>query len=206
MKRKNIYVTCYVLRETMLSINDLQNGTYIVYENAPYQVLEVRHLHIGRGGSSIQTKLKNLKTGQVLARNFKPADMFEEADVEKRKVKYLYNHRDEYWFAEEKNEKNRFIIKVDVLGDIIHFLKPNTMVEALNFKGEILTITLPIKMDFKVIEAPPATRGNTAQGGTKTVTIETGAQIVVPLFVSEGDIIRINTQTGEYVERVEKGK
>lgn len=190
----------------MLSINDLQTGIYIVFEDAPCEILEVRHLHIGRGGSSIQTKLKNLKTGQVLARNFKPADTFEEADTLKHKVKYLYNHRDEYWFCEEKNPASRFKLSEQQLGDIIHFLKPNTVVEALNFKGVILNVTLPIKMDFKVIEAPPAIRGNTAQGGTKTVTIETGAQIVVPLFINEGDVIRINTVTGEYVERVEKVK
>lgn len=190
----------------MLGINDLKNGTYIVYEEMPYEVLEVKHLHMGRGGSSIQTRLKNLKTGQILARNFKPADMFEEAEIERRKVKYLYNHREEYWFAEENNAKNRFSLKEEILGDNIHFLKSNTVVEALNFKDEILNITLPIKMDLKVTEAPPAIRGNTAQGGTKTVTVETGAQIVVPLFVNEGDIVRINTTTGEYTERVEKGK
>mgnify|MGYP001558792680 CR=1 FL=1 len=190
----------------MLSINDLIASLYIVYENAPYQVLEVHHLHIGRGGSSIQTKLKNMKTGQVLARNFKPSDTFEEADIEKKNVKYLYNHRDEYWFCEEKNQTNRFKLSESQIGEATRFLKPNIIVEALNFKGAILNITLPIKMDFKVIEAPPAIRGNTAQGGTKTVTIETDVSIAVPLFINEGDIIRINTQTGEYVERVEKGK
>lgn len=188
----------------MLSINDLKVGTYIVYENTPYEVLEAQHLHIGRGSSSIQTKLKNLKTGQVLSRNFKPADQFPEADIEKQKVKYLYHHRDEYWFSEESNPKNRFQLNEEQLGEIIHFLKPNTTVEALNFDGIIITVTLPIKMDFKVTEAPPAIRGNTAQGGTKTVTIETGAKITAPLFINEGDIIKINTQTGEYVERVEK--
>ncbi|MCX6813840.1 MAG: elongation factor P [Candidatus Azambacteria bacterium] len=190
----------------MLGINDLKSGTYIVYEGMPYEVLEVKHLHIGRGGSSIQTRLKNLKTGQVLARNFKPADMFEEAEIEKRKVKYLYNHHNEYWFAEENNPQNRFSLKENLISGISNFLRPNTIVEALDFKGTILNITLPIKMDFKVVEAPPAIRGNTAQGGTKTVTIETGVQVVVPLFINEGDIIKINTQTGEYVERVEKGK
>lgn len=188
----------------MLSINDITAGLCVVYEGAPYQVLEVHHLHIGRGGSSIQTKLKNLKTGQVLARNFKPSDTFEEADIEKKNVKYLYNHRNEYWFCEADNPQNRFQLKEDILGDTIHFLKPNTIVEALNFKGIILNITLPIKMDFKVIEAPPAIRGNTAGSVSKTVTIETGAQINTPLFINEGDTIRINTQTGEYVERVEK--
>ena len=186
----------------VLSINDLTAGLYTVYENAPYQVLEVHHLHIGRGGSSIQTKLKNLKTGQVLARNFKPSDTFEEADIEKKKVKYLYSHRNEYWFSEINND--RFKLSQEQIGNTVKFLKQNTIVEALNFNGEILNITLPIKMDFRVTEAPPAIRGNTAQGGTKTVTIETGAQVVVPLFINEGDIIRLNTTTGEYVERVEK--
>ena len=204
----------------MLSINELQNGIYIVFEDAPYEVLEARHLHIGRGGSSIQTKLKNLKTGAVLNRNFKPSDVFEEADTLKQKVKYLYNHRDEYWFAEANNPANpaqrgearptqvgrRFKLSQEQIGSAINFLKPNIIVEALNFKGVILNITLPIKMDFKVTEAPPATRGNTAQGGTKTVTIETDAQINTPLFINEGDIIRINTTTGEYVERMEKRK
>lgn len=188
----------------MLSINDLQNGTYVVYKNTPYQVLEVRHLHIGRGGSSIQTKLKNLKTGAVLNRNFKPADMFEEIDIEKQKIKYLYNHREEYWFAEANNSANRFKLSREQVGNAISFLKPGAVVEALNFKGAILNITLPIKMELKVIEAPPAIRGNTAQGGTKTVTVETGAQIVVPLFINESDIIRINTATGEYVERLKR--
>lgn len=188
----------------MLSINDLQNGIYIDYEGAPYEVLEVHHLHLGRSGSSIQTKLKNLKTGQVLARNFKPADVFEKADIEKKNVKYLYSHRGEYWFAETNNPKNRFQLKEDILGVAIHFLKPNTVVEALNFKGAILNITLPIKMDFKVIESPPAIRGNTAGRANKTVVIETGAQVVVPLFINEDDTIRINTTTGEYVERIKK--
>ena len=200
-----LHVTCCVLCEIMLSINDLRVGTHIVYEGAPYEILEVQHLHIGRGSSSIQTKLKNLKTGQILARNFKPADMFEKAGIEKQKVKYMYRHRGEYWFSEEQNPKNRFVLSEEQLGDTIRFLKPNTTVEALNFKENMLNINLPIKMDFKVVEAPLAIRGNTAQGGNKTVTIETGAQIIAPLFINEGDTIRVNTQTGMYVERTEKG-
>ena len=188
----------------MLSINDLIAGIYIVYEGAPYQVLEIHHLHIGRGGSSIQTKLKNLKTCQVLARNFKPSDTFPEAEIEKRKVKYLYNHRNEYWFSGADNK--RFLLKEDTLGDSVNFLKPNSEVEAVYFLNNILNINLPIKMDFKVTEAPPSIRGNTAGSATKNVTIETGAQITAPLFIAENDIIRINTVTGDYVERVEKVK
>lgn len=190
----------------MLYINDLQSGIYVVYEGTPYEVMEVRHLHIGRGSSSIQTKMKNLKTGQVLSRNFKPADQFQQANIEKQKVKYLYNRKGEFWFSEENNPTNRFKLSAERLGDSSHFLKQNTLVEALKFNGEILNIILPIKMDFNVVEAPPSVRGNTAQGGTKTVIIETSTQITTPLFINEGDIIRVNTQTGEYTERVEKGK
>lgn len=189
----------------MLSINDLKSGSFIVYEGAPFEVLEVRHLHLGRGGSSIQTKLKNLKTGQVLSRNFKPADQFEEAETEKKEITYLYSHRDQFWFSEKDNPKNRFFLTGDGLGEAVNFLKANTPVEALYFKTEIINIALPIKMDFKVVEAPPAIRGNTAQGGNKLVKIETGTEISVPLFIQEGDVIRVNTQNSEYVERVEKG-
>jgi len=188
----------------MLSINDLQNGIIIKIQGDPYAVLSVKHLHMGRGGSSIQTRIKNLRTGQVLDRNFKPADEFEEAEIEKMKSRFLYESRGEYWFDELGNPKNRFSLKGDDLGDSARFLKPNLEVQAIKFDDKIINIELPIKVDYKVVEAPPAVRGNTAQGGTKTVIIESGAKISVPLFINEGDIIRVNTQTGEYAERIEK--
>lgn len=190
----------------MLSINDLKNGLVVLINGEPYQILDVKHLHMGRGGSSIQTRIRHLKTGQVLQRNFKPADAFEEADVEKRKVLFLYAHRGDFVFSEKGDQKNRFALKEEQVGEIKKWLKSNTEVEALCLNGILLTVSLPIKMDFKVIEAPPGLRGNTAEGGTKIVTIETGAKISVPLFINEGDIIRVNTESGEYVERAEKGK
>ncbi len=199
----------------MLSINDLQNGIIIKIQGDPYAVLSVKHLHMGRGGSSVQTRIKNLRTGQVLERNFKPADEFEEVEIEKMPCVFLYSNRGEYWFNEKSNPKNRFNLKADDLGDVVQFLKPNLEVLAIKYEdpagkqasngaGKIISIELPIKVDYKVVEAPPALRGNTAQGGTKTVVIESGAKISAPLFVNEGDIIRVNTQTGEYTERVEK--
>lgn len=189
----------------MLSINDLKNGSFIVINGSPFVVLEVKHLHMGRGGSSVQTKIKNLQTGQVLSRNFKPADSFEEAEMEKMKSRFLYENRGVYWFDEAGDPKNRFSFKKEELNEeVVNFLKPNLEIIALKFRGKIISIELPIKVDFKVTEAPPSIRGDTAQGGNKSVTIETGAKILVPLFIEEGDIIRINTQTGEYVERVEK--
>ena len=186
-------------------MNDLKNGLIVLIEGAPYQILEVRHLHMGRGGSSIQTKIRHLKTGQVLSRNFKPADTFEEADVEKRKILFLYAHRGEYVFTEIGNTKNRFSLKEDGVADIKKWLKPQTEVDAVFLDNNLLTLTVPIKMEFKVVESPPGLKGDTAQGGTKVATIETGAKISVPLFINEGDVIRVNTQSGEYVERAEKG-
>ena len=188
----------------MLSINDLKNGIFLVIGNEPYVVLEVKHLHMGRGGSSIQTRIKNLQTGQVFSRNFKPADSFEEAEIEKMKSRFLYESRGVYWFDEKGDPKNRFSLSIEQIDNQAQFLKPNLEITALKFSDKILNIELPIKIDFKVTEAPPSIRGDTAQGGNKPVTIETGAKILVPLFIEEGDIIRINTQTGEYVERIEK--
>ncbi|MFA5084013.1 MAG: elongation factor P [Candidatus Paceibacterota bacterium] len=189
----------------MLSINDLKSGSFVVIDENPFVVIEVKHLHMGRGGSSIQTKIKNLETGQVLSRNFKPADSFEEAEIEKMKSRFLYENRGVYWFDEIGNPKNRFSFKKEDLSEeIYNFLKPNLEIVALKFQEKVISIELPIKIDFKVVEAPPTIRGDTAQGGNKPVTIETGAKILVPLFIEEGDTIRINTQTGQYAERIEK--
>lgn len=188
----------------MLSINDLQNGIIVEIQGDPYAVLSVKHLHMGRGGSSIQTRIKNLKTGQVLERNFKPSDEFEEIEIEKMKSRFLYESRGQFWFNGVGDPKNRFALKAEDLGDTVQFLKPNLEVQAVKFDDKIISIELPIKVDYKVVEAPPPVRGNTAQGGTKTVVIESGAKISAPLFINEDDIIRVNTQTGEYTERVEK--
>ncbi len=189
----------------MLTINDLKNKMVVLIAGAPYQVLEVKHQHLGRGGASVQTRIKNLVTGQVFSRNFKPADTFGEAEIEKRPLVYLYAHRGEYVFAEQSNPRNRFSLKAAALGETAKWLKPNAEVTALYLEEKLLTIAVPIKMDFKVIEAPAGIRGDTAQGGTKTVTIETGTKIQTPLFIRAGDMIRINTETGEYAERVSKG-
>lgn len=188
----------------MLSINDLKPGSLITLDEAPYQVLEVAHQHIGRGGSSVQTKVRNLKTGQVLSRNFKPADMFKEADVEKRPLKFLYVHRGEYFFTEPSKRQNRFSVKEEMIGENKKWLKPEIEVTAIFFNDELLTFSLPVKMDFEVTEAPPGIQGDRSQAGTKAATIESGAVVQVPLFINTGDVIRINTEKGEYVERVKK--
>ncbi|MCL4426997.1 elongation factor P [Patescibacteria group bacterium] len=186
----------------MLSMNDLKPGAMFVMEGEPYEVLDFKHIHIGRGGSTAQVKVKNIKTGSVLQKSVKPADRFEEVELERKKVKYLYNTKGQYWFCAENDPRDRFALSTEALGTTASYLKPNATVEVLLFSGEILNVNLPIKMEFLIKQAPPGIKGNTAQGGTKTAVLETGATVSVPLFVNEGDAIRINTQTGEYVERV----
>lgn len=188
----------------MLSITDLKIGATFIMDEEPYEVLEYKHSHIGRGGSVAQVKIKNLINGSVQNRNFKQSDQFEEAEVKKMKAVFLYAHRNQFFFQEENNPKNRFQLNENILGDKIKYLKPSATLEVKIFQNKPVGIILPIKIDLKVTEAPPAVKGNTAAGGSKTITLETGAQITAPLFINEGDIVRINTERGEYVERVSK--
>lgn len=188
----------------MLSYTELKKGLFIVFEKQPYEVLEMNFLRMQQRKAVVQTKLKHLISGKVIDRNFQPSDEIEEADIEKREAVFIYSNKGEYWFHEAGNPKNRFKLDENALGSVAQFIKPNTAITALLFNGRVINISLPIKMDLKVVEAPPSSRGNTAQGGTKTVTLETGAKINAPLFINEGDIVKVNTETGEYVERVEK--
>ncbi len=188
-----------------IPVNDLKPKTYFIYEDQPYVVLETHHLKMQQRRPTVQVNMRNLINGKNLERNFAQSDVFEAADVERQKVKFLYAHRDQYWFSYE-NDPKRFELKADIIGDAAKFLKANTIIDAIAFEGNVISIELPIKMEFKVTEAPPAIRGDTAQGGVKQATIETGASINVPLFINQDDRILVNTQTGEYVERVDKGK
>ena len=188
----------------MLSVNELKKGVIILYEDQPYEIQETHHLKMQQRRPVVQTRLKNLLTGVGIDRNFKQSDVFEEAEVEKQTVLFVYNHRDEYVFQEKNNPKNRFNLTDDIIGDNKKWLKPNTEVQALVFNGKVVTITVPIKMDLKVTEAPPGIKGDTAQGGTKAATLETGAIIQVPLFIEQDDVIQVNTETETYVERIKK--
>ena len=189
-----------------LGVNELKPKTFILYEGQPYVVLETHHLKMQQRRPVVQTKMRNLINGKVLERNFAQSDVFEEADIERKKVKFLYNHREQYWFSYENDPSKRFLLTEELIGEATKFLKANTVLDAIEYNSEIINIELPVKMDFKVIEAPPAIRGDTAQGGVKQVAIETGASVNVPLFINQDDIVRINTETGEYTELVEKGK
>ena len=189
-----------------LGVNELKQKTFFIYEGQPFVVLETFNLKMQQRRPTVQVKMRNLMNGKILERNFAQSDVFEEADVQRQGVKFLYAHRNQYWFSYENDPSKRFELSEDILGNAVKFLKPNTVLEAIIFEGKVITAELPVKMEFKIIEAPPSIRGDTAQGGVKQAKIETGAYINVPLFIDEGDIVRVNTETGEYVERAEKGK
>jgi elongation factor P len=144
--------------------------------------------------------------GKIVERNFHQSESFEEADLPKEEIKYLYNHRDEFWFSAKNNPAQRFTLKEENVGVAAKFLKPNTLVTAIKFNDQIISVSVPIKMDLKIKEAPPNIAGDSAKSGTKKAILETGAEVDVPLFVNTGDTIRVNTELGTYTERVEKGK
>jgi len=187
---------------TKLAYNELKAGTIFIKDNTPFKVLEYSFVRMQQRKPVVQLKIKNLITGKIQEFTARDNDEFEEAELETIAVKFIYSNRGEYWFTEINNPKMRFSLKEENLKEDAKYLKPNLELTAYKFKDKIINIELPIKVDFKVIEAPPSLKGNTAQGGTKTVVLETGAKINVPLFIKEGDIIKINTQTGEYIERV----
>ena len=148
-----------------------------------------------------QTKLRHLLTGRITEQAFHVSEKVEEAELSTREVRYLYSNRGAWWFSAVNNPTDRFELAQDIIGPAGAFLKSNIVIEALVFDEKIIAVRVPIKVDLKVKEAPPAVRGNTAQGGTKQIVLETGVTVSAPLFVNEGDLVRINTQTGQYVER-----
>lgn len=197
----------------MLGYFDLRKGTYFIYESQPYEVLDFNQMKKAQREGIAQVRMKNLISGKVVEASFHSSDNFEEADLQKLQAKYLYQHPERrptasngasrvlFCFCEEGNPKNRFELSEEQIGSGARFLKPNAVIDAFLFGGQIINVALPIKVQLKVAEAPPGIRGDRAQGGLKTVTLETGAQIAVPLFVETGDVIEVNTESGEYSRR-----
>jgi len=185
----------------MLNISEVKVGTKIEIDNEPYEVVKRDHSKIGRQGAVLRTKMRNLRTGNVVSKTFQGSDTLTEADLSKTKAQYLYKEGKTYYFM-DKSSYNQFSLEENQLGHLVNFLKEETPIDVLNFKDNPINIDMPIKVDLKVTEAPPAVKGNTADGGSKQVKVETGYTINVPLFIKEGDIIKINTREGVYVERV----
>lgn len=188
----------------MLEYNEILPKRVILLDGEPYEVLDAHVFRKQQRKPVNQTKLRHLITGKVTEQAFHVSEKVEEAELSTKPVKYLYQNRGQWWFCAEHNPSDRFELSEETIGAGGQFLKPNTVVEALIFDERIIGLKLPIKMDLVVKEAPPAVKGDTRQGGSKQVVLETGAVINAPLFINEGDVVRINTQEGAYVERVDK--
>ena len=188
----------------MLEYNEVLPKKVILMDGQPYEVLDAQVSRKQQRKPVNQAKLRHLITGKVTEQAFHVSEKIKEADLSTKSVKYLYENRGEYWFCAATDPADRFSLSEATIGSAGKFLKANTIVDAVVFDDKIISLRVPIKMELKVTEAPPAVRGNTAQGGTKQITLETGVVINAPLFVNEGDIIRVNTESGTYVERVDK--
>lgn len=192
----------------MLEYSEIRVGKIIIYEDEPCEVLDNHVARTQMRKPQNQVKLKNLISGRALNATFHASDKVDQAEIKKQDIKFIYTNRGEYWFCDPADPKNRFKIEESIIGDAIKFLKPNENVTAIIWDNDgeekIIKISLPIKMEFKIKEAPPSIRGNTANGGGKLAILENGIKVQVPFFVEEGDKIIVNTDTGEYVERVSK--
>ncbi len=188
----------------VLSYNEILPKTIINYNGEPYEVLSSHIFRMQMRKPVNQTKLRHLVSGKVIEISFHQNETMTEADVENMLAQYLYTNRGESWFAEVGNPKNRFSFPEGGVHDKVQWLVQNAPVEVLTYEGKPMTIKIPVKVELEIKDAPPAVKGNTVSGGSKIATLITGAKINVPLFINTGDIVRINTDSGEYTERVEK--
>lgn len=188
----------------MLGMNDVKKGNMIILDGDPVKVLSIAHTKVGRQGATVTIKYKNLKTGSALERTLRPADKFIEAEIDKKTMRFEFAHRGQVTFVNPENPAERMIIPENDVADALPYLPSKMNTTLLYFNDEIIGVELPPKVDLNVTMAPPSVRGNTADGGTKQVETETGLTVSTPLFIETGDVIKVNTETGHYVERVKK--
>lgn len=184
----------------MLNLNEIKNGKIIKINNEPFVIIKTDHHKMGRGGAVLKTKLRNLINGNLLEKTFQGNDKAEEAETEKKKANYMYKDENGAYFM-DNGSYEQFSLGLDEIGEKINYLKEGADVDVLYFNNNPVALDLPVKVDLKVVSAPPGVKGNSAGSVTKAVELETGASANVPMFINEGDVIRINTDTGEYVER-----
>jgi len=186
---------------TIDSLNSIRVGLTLDYEGQPYVVVSANFMRCQQRKPVMQTKMKNLIDGRVLEINFKPGDKVETANLGKSKVNYLYTEGDECYFM-DNDTYEQFSLAKDLIGKQTDYLIEGNDVDILKYNDKPVAVELPKKVELKVTEAPPGVKGDSAQGATKQVTLETGMTLQAPLFIKQGDVIRVNTETGEYAERV----
>ena len=183
-----------------ININDIKNGMTIIMDGKLCQIVEFQHVKPGKGAAFVRTKLKNIVSGGVVEKSFRPTEKFDLAHIEKREYQYLYSDGDLYNFMNTETY-DQIALSADQVGDSLKFVKENEMVKLCSHDGNVFAIEPPISVELEVTDTEPGIKGNTATGATKPAIVETGAKIMVPLFVNQGDKIKIDTRTGEYTSR-----
>ena len=184
----------------MISASDFRNGVTFEMDGKVMQVVEFQHVKPGKGAAFVRTKMKNIITGGVTETSFNPTAKFEQAFVERREMQYSYNDGDLYYFMDMESF-DMTPISHDLLGDAFKFVKEEEMCKVMSYKGKVFGVEAPNFVELQVTQTDPGFKGDTATNATKPATLETGAEIRVPLFIDEGEMIRVDTRTGEYMER-----
>ncbi|HIT08921.1 MAG TPA: elongation factor P [Candidatus Merdivicinus faecavium] len=184
----------------MISAGDFRNGLTFDMDGDVMQIIEFQHVKPGKGAAFVRTKIRNVITGAVTEKTFNPTEKFPEAFIERREMEYLYSDDNLYYFMDTETYEQQ-AIDSQHLGDGFRFVKENTPVKVLSYKGVVFGVEPPNFVELQVVKTDPGFKGNTATNATKPATLETGAEIKVPLFIDEGEMIRVDTRTGEYMER-----
>ena len=185
----------------MISAGDFRNGMTIEYDGKVCQVIEFQHVKPGKGAAFVRTKLKDIKNGGVVETSFRPTEKFPAARIDRNDMQYLYNDGDLFYFMNLETYE-QIGIETDAIGDALKFVKDNEMVKVCSHNGNVFAVEPPLFVELQITETEPGFKGDTAQGATKPAVVETGATVYVPLFVEQGDTIKIDTRTGEYLSRV----
>lgn len=185
----------------MISAGDFRNGITIEYENSIYQIIEFQHVKPGKGAAFVRTKLKNIISGGVVEKTFRPTEKCPQARIDRKDMQYLYEDGDLYYFMDTESY-DQVGLNADKVGDSLKFVKENEMVKVYSHNGNVFAIEPPLFVELTITDTEPGFKGDTATGASKPATVETGATVSVPLFVNTGDVIKIDTRTGEYLSRV----
>lgn len=185
----------------MVSAGDFRNGLTIEYEGNVYQVVEFQHVKPGKGAAFVRTKLRNIKNGGVVEKTFRPTEKCPQAHIDRAEMQYLYSDGELYHFMDVETY-DQIALNEEAIGGALKFVKENEMVKMLSHNGEVFSVEPPLFVELVITDTEPGFKGDTATGATKPATVETGAQVNVPLFVESGDTIKIDTRTGEYLSRV----
>jgi len=185
----------------MYSTTDFRKGLKIEFNGEPYIIVDFQHVKPGKGGAFVRTRLKNLITGNVIDHNFRSGEKVPIPELEEKEMQYLYQEGEDYYFMDTSTYE-QIMLTAEQLGESAGFLQEQCLVKVLYYKGKPIGVELPTFVELKVVETEPGVRGDTVSGGSKNAVLETGKQVQVPLFINVGDVIKIDTRTGEYVERV----